>query len=365
MRLARKSKSASGIALIIVMISVFVLMIIAGGFAYSMKVETRLALRANDEAELQWIGRSGVEYCRWILALQMACPQEPYDALNQPWAGGPGGPCTTNGPLMEIQQEVKVGRGSFTWKMADAERKWNINTANEQILQQSLLLMGVDAGSVTLVVNSILDWIDPDDSQHVGGGAETAYYERLDPPYPAKNGPIDDISELLLVQGITPELYWGAASTNNPPGVLQERLKQNSHPLSQQSLILVGLVDLFAPVSSGRININTASAEALQLIPGMNEILAQEFVAARTGDFDPMTGMGGPFLNTQPQYLWTRVPGLTLEVARQIQMFGDVRSRTFEVEVTAKVGASTRVYHATIVRNHPRDLQVVNFYWKM
>src|SRR5512133_3961239 len=97
----------------------------------------------------------------------------------------------------------------------------------------------------------------------------------------------------------------------------------------------------------------------------MNEILAQEFVAARTGEFDPMSGMGGPFLNTQPQYLWTRVPGLTLEVARQIQMFGDVRSRTFEVEITAKVGAATRVYQATIVRNNPRDLQVVNFYWRM
>src|SRR5512133_2239024 len=94
------------------------------------------------------------------------------------------------------------------------------------------------------------------------------------------SGSIDDISELLLVQGITPELYWGAASTNNPPGVLQEKLKQNANPLSQQSLILVGLVDLFTPVSAGRININTASAEALQLIPGMNEILAQEFVAA-------------------------------------------------------------------------------------
>lgn len=353
-----------GIALIIVMISVFVLMILAGGFAYSMKVETRLAMHANDETELQWIGRSGVEYCRWILSLQAMCPNEPYDALNQIWAGGPGGPCATNGPMLDIQKEVKVGRGSFTWKMADAERKWNINTAPEPVLQQALLLMGVDGGAVTPVVNSIIDWIDPDDARRVEG-AESAFYEKFDPPFQAKNGPIDDISELLLIRGVGPELYWGAASTNNPPGLLQERLRENANPFNQQSLITVGLVDLFTPVSSGRLNINTASVEALQIIPGMNEIIAGEIVAARTGEFDPMTGMGGPFLNLSPQYLWSRVPSLRLDIAQGLAQFADVRSRTFEVEIQARVGTSSRTYYATIIRNNPRDLPVINFYWKM
>jgi len=363
MRIRSKTPALSGIALIIVMISVFVLTILAGGFAYSMKVETQLAMHSNDETELQWIGRSGVDYCRWILSLQAACPNEPYDALNQIWAGGPGGPCSTNGQLDAVQQEVKVGRGSFTWKMKDAERKWNINTASEQVLQNALLLLGVDAGEVTPVVNSILDWIDADDTRRVEG-AESQFYQKFDPPYTAKNGPIDSISELLFINGVTSELYWGAASTNNPQGVFQRQINPR-RPMSQPPLLTAGLVDLFTPLSSGRININTASAEALQLIPGMNDILAQQFVAARTGEFDPMSGAGGPFLNTQPQYLWGRVPGLTLEVGRNIQMYGDVRSRTFEVEITAKVGNSSRLYHATIVRNGPRDLPVVNFYWEM
>ena len=48
----------------------------------------------------------------------------------------------------------------------------------------------------------MLDWIDPDNNQHVGG-AESDYYESLDPPYQAKDGPMDDLSELLLVRGIT------------------------------------------------------------------------------------------------------------------------------------------------------------------
>lgn len=363
--LANQSRARCGIALIIVMISIFVLSILAGGFAYSMKVETQLAMHANDETELRNIGLSGVEYCRWILALQMMCPNEPYDALNQIWAGGSGGPCMTNGMMMEIEQEKKCGRGAFTWKIKDAERKWNINTVNEPVLQQALLLLGLDAGGVTPVANAILDWTDPDNARRVEG-TESEYYESLDIPYKAKNGPIDSISELLLIRGVTPELYWGAASSNNPPGYVQRQITRNrGGPQGQPPVLASGLVDLFTPVSSGRLNINTASVEALQLIPGVTELIAQQIVQARTGEWDPMSGAGGPFLNTQPMYLGSRVPGLTLPVAQSIAMYADVRSRTFEVEVTARVGNSTRTYYATVVRNTPRDLIVVNFYWVM
>src|SRR5207247_5416817 len=96
--------SRAGIALVIVMICIFVLTVLAAGFAYSMKVETKLARNANYETELLWLGRSGVEYARYILAEQFRCPMEPYIALNQIWADGAGGPCSTNGALADIQR---------------------------------------------------------------------------------------------------------------------------------------------------------------------------------------------------------------------------------------------------------------------
>src|ERR1041385_6977713 len=102
-----QKNSKRGIALIVVMIAVFVLSVLAGAFAYSMKVESKLAMNANNQADLEWIGRSGVEYARWMLGQTMSCP---YDALNQKWAGGPGGACDTNGPLAEaILDNVPVG----------------------------------------------------------------------------------------------------------------------------------------------------------------------------------------------------------------------------------------------------------------
>lgn len=355
----RALRAERGIALIIVMICVTVLAMLAGGFAYSMRVESKLARNVNSEAELEWLGRSGVEYCRWILAEQSRIPGEPYDALNQVWAGGPGGIATTNSALMDVQKEVRLGHGSFTWKITDLDRKFNINTASELLLEQALMHMGVDAGDMTPIVNSILDWIDPDDNPRLQGAESSNFYLLQDPPYEAKNGPIDDLSELLLVKGITPELYWGAASTNHVPGVIQTR-GGNFGPSAVMPTFSSGLVDIFTPVSGGRVNINTASAEVLQVIPGVDAMVAQAIVSARAGE-DDGSGLMGPYRSVDQV---RRVPEVGMEAARLMQQFCDVRSRTFQVEINAQIGSYTRQFIAVLGRNNPRDIQVLSFYWK-
>src|SRR5262249_15160802 len=99
------------IALIIVMIVIFVLTGLAAHFAFQMKVETKLAQNANNETELQWLGRSGIQYCRWVLSVEAStCPQMP-DSLNSVWAGGSGNLCATNPPLSDVQHEVHLGNG--------------------------------------------------------------------------------------------------------------------------------------------------------------------------------------------------------------------------------------------------------------
>ena len=197
-------QNQTGIALIIVMISITVLSILAAGFAYSMKVETKLAMNANSETELTWLGLSGVELARYVLAQSLKCP---YDSLNQKWAGGPGSDCETNGSLGGITLENhELGNGKFSVKITDLERKVNINGADEAMLEQGLRLVGVDAGDFSAIGGSILDWIDADNNIHIGG-TESDYYQSLEPPYYAKNKPIDDLSKLLLIRGITPDIY--------------------------------------------------------------------------------------------------------------------------------------------------------------
>ena len=358
-----RRRSTSGIAIIIVMVSIFVLAMLAGGFALSMKVETKLAQHADNDTELKWLGRSGVQYACSILQRQASCGLEPYDALTQVWSGQNSGPCVTNGSLFLVQPKIQLNNGYFTWKIIDLESKMNINMASrpggEILLQQALTVMSVDAGETTPIVSSILDWMDTDDNTHLQG-AESDDYRSLTPSYSAKNGPIDDISELLLIKGITWEMYTGAGSENYQQSAIQSRLNRFNVPGAVAGYT-VALTNLFTAVSSGKINVNTATAEVLQLIPGLDAMCAEQIVAARQGE-DDGSGLTGPYRTLEQV---RRVPCVTLEVFRFIQQWCDVRSRTFQVEIDAHVAGSSRKFYALVVRNNPRDHQVVNFYWKL
>ena len=366
------SPSEHGIALIIVLISIFVLSMLAGGFAIAMKTETKLARNANSETELEWLGRSGVQYARWILAQQLNIREENYDALNQVWAGGAGGFATSNSPLADVQREVHLGNGSFTWKITDLERKFNINLAlnHEEVLRQACQVVGVDAGEADTIVGSIIDWIDKDNDTHIAG-AETDYYQTLNPPYEAKNGFIDDLSELLLIRGITPEMYWGSSSTNHPSSAFQQRLNPFGDQLAPPSYPS-GFVDLFTAISGGTrdgkmLNVNTASAEVLQLILGGDARLAQAIVAGRQGE-DDGSGDFGPYKNLQD--LIRKVPeiprtGPVFEAFNAtFSRYAGFSSRTFEVQIDAQISGYRRQFIAILGRNNQRDIQILNFYWK-
>jgi general secretion pathway protein K len=355
------SHSERGIALVIVMISILVLTILAAGFAYAMKVETKLARNANSEAELEWLGRSGVEYARWVLGNSLLNPMQPYDSLDQPWATGSGLLGPTNNPIAEVQNTFTLGHGTVSWKITDLESKFNINAPEavlQQVLPQALTLIGVSPGEATPVVNSILDWIDTDDHTHPEG-AETRYYEGLIPPYAAKNGPIDDISELLLIKDVTPEIYYGGVLTNYQPNYVSRQRNPYGQSANTAPTVVVGLTNLFTPLSDGKVNINTASAEVLQVLPGIDAMIAEAIVGGRAGE-DDGSGLMGPYRAVNQV---SRLPNLPLPLVGQLGQYCDVRSKTFKVDVTATMNGYTRNFTAILGRNNQRDVQILSFYW--
>jgi general secretion pathway protein K len=358
MKIFNRQKSRDGVALIMAMIAIAVFSMMAAALWFSMKVETRLAQRADNEQQLLWLGRSGVEYARWILSQQASIAGEPYDSLNQIWAGGPGGPAETNSVLAGISLDnYQVGDGTVSIKIIDLERFVNINNANSPELQQALTLMGVDADSISVVSDSIQDWIDSDDDPRIAG-AESDYYQTLDPPYNAKNAPIDDLSELLLVKGVTPEMYYGGSSTNST-APQKPKLGLGNSP-DQTPDYPFGLKDIFTPVSDGRININTADTNVLQMIPGVDATTAATIIQQRAGP----DGVDGTEDDT-PFRGVNQLAGLVPQQAQNaLSSLCTVRSSTFEVHVTAKIGDSTREFVATLFRNSGTDIQVVGFYWK-
>jgi general secretion pathway protein K len=360
MKITLRQKS-DGIAIFIVLISIMALTAMAFVFASQMKVETKLAMNSNNESELEWTGRSGIEFARWMLALETSLPGagQRGDSLGQRWAHGTA---ETNDILASIPDTVVINdHASFDWHITDCESKMNINTSvnNEALMTQAMILISIDASEIPTIIASIQDWIDPDDETHVNG-AESEYYQTLDPPYFAKNGPIDDLSELLLVKGITTDIYFGPNSTNHPPSRFQGRQSGvNPGGIANAPAVSVGLVDIFTPISSGLVNINTASATTLRML-GLDEGSANKIISLRAGP-DGVDGTEDdvPFANTGEIIN----AGLPNGIAQQFMSFLTVRSSTFEVRIDAKVGQSRRTYFATIHRD-ARTSQILNMHWE-
>lgn len=345
--------SQRGIALMVVLIAVFVLSMLAGAFAYSMKVEAKLARNSNNQADLEWLGRSGVEYARWILGQEMNCP---FDSLNQKWAGGPGSPCETNNPALSglILDNVQCGVGAFSIKITDLERRVNVNTADTPILQQVLSVIGADATDIPTISDSIQDWVDRDDMPRPNG-AESDYYQGLNPAYMAKNGPLDDLSELLLIKGIrdNPAIY----SKKYDP--IDGQVDRFGDPLPPK--YAAHMDEIFTPISTGRVNINTASPLVLQTIPGVDAAIAEQIIRVRSGpDGVDGTEDDTPFANVNE--MATVVPNVG--AAGMFNKYCTVRSSTFQVQIDAHIGSSKQTFYAILGRNNPRDIQILSFYWK-
>ncbi|HEV2320314.1 MAG TPA: general secretion pathway protein GspK [Verrucomicrobiae bacterium] len=341
-------------ALIIALLAVFVLTANAALLWYSMQVDMTLAVRSQNDPQLVWLGRSGMELAKWILAVEANVPGEPYDSLDEYWAGGPGGPGETNSPLAGISMDhFAVGDGWVSLKITDLERYVNINSASPQLLTQVLTAMGLDANNIPIVSDSILDWVQPGDNPRLSG-AKNQYYLSLNPPYYCKEAPMDDISELLLVKGVTWAIYTGQSQgpkSAAPKGFGFSPFENNGYAF--------GLKDVFTPFSDGRININTADANVLQCLPGVDAATAEAIIKARSGP-DGVDGTSDDTPFHSPGEI--QRAGVPSEVVQSAGAYCDVRSRTFRVVVTAHYLTSTRQYVGVIWRNTPQDLRLVQFY---
>lgn len=359
-QLTQRSAQA-GIALVIVMVVVMVLGVVAGGFAYSMRVEMRLARHSNNDADLEWMGRSGAEMAKFVLGQKERIPVEQgYEALNQKWAGGSG---STNSVLEGISLEnIQIGDGTMSIKIVDNERRFNINTADPLLIQQALIVIGVDAAEFPTIVDSIQDWRDRDNNSRPAG-AETDYYMTMSPAYVAKNGWFDDVSDLLFVKGMTPEIYWGASSSNVPPSQFG-RIGSGLLPSANRQAVGVGLVDLFTPVSLGTLNINTASAMALQMLPGVDQNTANAIIQHRAGP-DGIEGTSDDMVFRNKGQL-AQIAGFNPQALQPVLRYIDVRSHTFEATIDAELSGTRRVFNVVLRRkaNPPQDFDVIRFTWK-
>ena len=139
------------------------------------------------------------------------------------------------------------------------------------------ILMGLP-GVDEYIADAILDWLDEDDDTR-DYGAEAEFYETLDLPYLPRNGMIESLDELLLVEGVTPTLLYGADWNRNglvdlgEPDPLDFELETETDYDNTDGLLDCGLYALLTISSaenpnnssgSEKINVNGDDLEELQ-----------------------------------------------------------------------------------------------------
>ena len=121
--------------------------------------------------------------------------------------------------------ESNTSTGNIRFGLGNENAKFNINRlldldALEQALpeEEQLGLVYLATSSIPNmtddIIDAILDWLDSDEDRRPGG-AESNEYEGLSVPYPCRNGPMDSIDELLKIQGVTPDLFYGEDANHN------------------------------------------------------------------------------------------------------------------------------------------------------
>ncbi len=88
------------------------------------------------------------------------------------------------------------------------DRKINVNRAGQPQLKQVLERAGADEAAAERLTDMIMDFIDQDDVQRPQG-AEKDAYRRAGLSYQPFNGPLTSLDQLLLIPGITHQLFYG------------------------------------------------------------------------------------------------------------------------------------------------------------
>ncbi|MBW3597194.1 MAG: general secretion pathway protein GspK [Planctomycetes bacterium] len=224
-----RNDAPRGIVLVIVLIVVVILALAAYAFCELMITQREATEYAGRQAQARMLVDSGVASTRKFLM------QDPATLLE---AGGHfDNPAYFQAQLVVDDPDPNLrGRfsvlspllddvgypGGLRYGLENESARVNINALpwlEKQPLMEGMgrnLLMALP-NMTEDVADAILDYID-EDIEPREFGAEDEYYMTLDPPYAAKNAPLDTVEELLLVPGVTPQLLFGADVNRN--GVL-------------------------------------------------------------------------------------------------------------------------------------------------
>ena len=177
-----------------------ILSVIALEFSFAMRTEVNITQHYKEEVQLYAYAEGGIQRAiaeliykndPKIQQMRKAPKTEEVPPEKKEWI--------TDGRAYHLPYD----QGTCEIRIMGEAGKVNINWISDATLRKIIGQLGLEGEARDVVIDSILDWRDPDDFIRING-AENDYYQSLKEPYNCKNGNLDSIEELLLVRGVTP-----------------------------------------------------------------------------------------------------------------------------------------------------------------
>lgn len=255
-----------GFALVIVLWLFVTLFVLGAEFAQEMRQDAQATVNFADETQSYYLASAAAN-----LTFYRLLEDHRQREFGQKQVGEGGEP---EPPLVSIDglwHSIDLWGAPLSVRVVDESGKIAINWVDETVLRHVMGNLGVPPDEADIIADSILDWRDTDDEKRVNG-AEGEYYSGLDRPYVAKNAPIDALEEILMIRGVTPDLYYGGTQ---------------DHPIGLKDIFTV-----FRPPSGdqgkpGKLNVRYMTPEVLRAFFGLDREELAQLLDTRTGGQAP------------------------------------------------------------------------------
>jgi general secretion pathway protein K len=272
--MGRILKNERGIALFLVLWVMALLTVIAGEFCHAIRTEVNVTRNFKEETQAHYIAASGLFWAVGELVINDRVPRQ----VKASGSEGEGGVEDIRPQINADVPAIPFGDGQFKIEKMNESGKVNLNRAGALLLRMMLNNFQIEESDKNIIVDSIMDWRDKD-NLHRLNGAEDDYYLSLPQPYKCKNGDFTSIEELLLVRGVTPEIFHGGLK--DMVAVYQDK---ETGPVSD--------IQRRTGFDFNKININAASPRMLRALPGITEEIVQAIVKYREKkDFRSLTDL--------------------------------------------------------------------------
>ena len=261
-----------GIALFLVLWVMALLTVIAGEFCHAIRTEVNVTRNYKEETQAHYIAVSGLFWAVGELVVNERVPRQ---------VKAPGSEAGQEDIRPQINTDVPpipFGDGRFKIEKMNESGKVNLNRAGALLLKMMLNSFQIEEADKNIIVDSIMDWRDKD-NLHRLNGAEDDYYLSLPQPYKCKNGDFTSVEELLLVRGVTPEIFHGGLKD-----IVTVYQDKETGPVSD--------IQRRTGLDFNKINVNAASPRMLRALPGITEDIVQAIVKYREKkDFRSLTDL--------------------------------------------------------------------------